>query len=91
MREKLLLLVSIVCAVLSLPIIFFATDARVDIVVSGRVLDVRVVRGGSIVRVLAPLDVVVWGNGSFQEGDIVELSGRLGQYKGRLEFISEVD
>lgn len=89
MRVGVLSGLAVVAAVLALPVVFLAVEEKQEYVVGGRVVDVRVVRGGQVVSVLTPLPVVVWGNFSFVRNQSVRFVGRLGLYKGNVEFIAD--
>lgn len=100
MRERILLLISVVCVLVGIPALlvlssFAEENERSLTAISGTVVSVREKGGVTIVRI-APDDsfpVVLFGKDiaglGVGEGDFVVARGRISSYNGKPEFVAE--
>lgn len=97
MNEKVLLITAIICILLGLPLLYFASryiipnDPRVISELSGVVTSVNAKEKITIVNVLPDrgIPVVFFGNQSFEKGEKIEVTGQLKSYKNGVEFVAE--
>ncbi len=86
MRETALKLLAVIVSLITLPVLYFATEEKTEYSLTGRVTKTHAIRNGQIVTIATALPVVYFGNTSIDEYIIAK--GRLSPYKGRVEFIA---
>ncbi len=97
MKEKTLILIAIICIVVGLPGLYFASqfvkidDPRILSSIAGKVVGINEKEKITIINVKmdSSIPVVSFDNIRIQKGDRVNIKGSLEVYKGKLEFVAD--
>ncbi|MBN1645086.1 hypothetical protein JW851_03540 [Candidatus Woesearchaeota archaeon] len=97
MKEKTLIITAIICIIIGLPSLFFASqfvkadDPRILSSLSGKV--VKIAEKDKITIIDVEMDnampIVSFDKIKIKKGDRVEIKGEIATYKGKLEFVAD--
>ncbi len=89
MKERTLKILALAISILTLPLLYIATDEKNSPTITGKVIGKRTIKQGEIITILTPLNVVVYTNTSIHPGQTLHAEGRITSYHNRIEFIAE--
>lgn len=89
MKEQTLKYLALTMSILTLPILYVATDEKNTLTITGTVMGKKQIKNGEIITVLTPLNVVLYTNTNLQKGQTMHAQGRITPYQDHIEFIAE--
>jgi len=92
MKEKTLLIIAAVSIIIGLPLLFFASNSELQetkATVQGKVQKVIAKESVTIAYVTTEIPVVYFEKADVRKGDLLEVQGKLQEYKGKVEFIAD--
>ena len=98
MEEKTLLIISLICIIVGLPLLFISSkyinsqeNPRILNKISGEVVKVMNKEKITIVdfKIDGTIPVVFFDKSNLVQGDSVTITGKLENYKGKIEFVGD--
>ncbi len=97
MQEKTLIIIAIVCILIGLPCLYFASkfvtveDPRILSSLTGKVISINEKEKITIINVKtdSSIPVVSFDKIKIRKGDRINVKGELETYKGKLEFVAD--